>query len=169
MLPYYPYRGPRRILPFGYIADPDFAPLLPLWGAAPNSAFWLHGGPRFCFPTTGSGRVRFVWFEKSRTAGVIREQCLPCPLGHYTSVAPSERQRPRATFCTLKCKVGFKLQRGNTYARGDCRPPSLHLYGNSNMKTTSGCPEKPVGTCFQRFRKILELGQRLQLQPSIIE
>ena len=55
---------PRRILPFGYMADPDFALLLPLQGAAPNSAFWLHGGPRFCSPTTPTGGVVVVgWWD----------------------------------------------------------------------------------------------------------
>ena len=51
-----PYMGPRQILPFGYMANRDFDPLLPLWGAAPNSAIWLHGRPGFWLPTTPTGR-----------------------------------------------------------------------------------------------------------------
>ena len=34
--PYYPYRGTRRILPFGLMAKPGWAPLLPLQGDAPK-------------------------------------------------------------------------------------------------------------------------------------
>ena len=96
--------GTRGIVPFCDMAERGLDPLLP-----------------------GSGRVRFVWFEKSRTAGIIREQCLPCPLGHYTSEAPSERQRPRATFCTVTCKGVVMPQRGRTYARGVCFQTLLHV------------------------------------------